>query len=295
MLDSEVLKQVRAIQLRTTRLLKQGLAGEYKSVFKGQGMEFAEVRQYIAGDDVRSIDWNVTARTGEAYIKRFEEEREQTVMFLVDLSGSGSFGSVAKTKNTVAAEMCALLAFSAIRNNDKVGMIIFTNQIEHYLPPDKGRKHVLRLIRDILTFEPKNNGTDIALALEHLNKVIRRHALTFVVSDFLQEQSDFEKALKSTAKRHELTAIRLNDIRERKLPNVGLIRLQSAESGETYLIDSSSKYVRQEFAKRATLREQQLQMLFHRCKIDYVDIKTEEDMLEPLIKFFRRREAKCKM
>lgn len=295
MLDPEILKQVRAIQLRTTRLLNQGLAGEYKSVFKGQGMEFAEVRQYIPGDDVRSIDWNVTARTGEVYIKRFEEEREQTVMFLVDLSESGSFGSVSNTKNRVAAEMCALLAFSAIRNNDKVGMIIFTDQVEYYLRPEKGRRHVLRLIRDILSFKPAHTGTDIAGALLHLNKVVRRHALTFLVSDFLQPLDEFEAALKSSSKRHELTAIRVDDIRERELPNVGLIRLRGAEGGEVCMIDSSSARVRSAFADNAHKRRSETAALFHRCKIDHIDIQTEEDMVEPLITFFRRRESKCRM
>ena len=239
MIPKELAKKIRYIQIYTSKAVNDVLAGEYHSVFKGRGMEFDEVREYTPGDEIRTIDWNVTARMGHPFVKRYVEERELTVLFLVDLSASGTFGSVEKLKNEVAAELCALLAFSAIKNNDKVGLIVFTDTIELFIPPEKGVSHVLRLIREVLSFQPKRKRTDIALALDFLGRVTHKRAVVFLVSDFLAER--FEKPLGMVAKRHDLVAIPLADPRELGLPNVGLVELEDAETGESVVVDTEQR------------------------------------------------------
>jgi uncharacterized protein (DUF58 family) len=250
-------------------------------------MEFAEVREYIYGDDIRNIDWNVTARSGHPYIKVFDEERELTVMLLVDASSSGEFGTHEQMKGDIAAEICALLAFSAIKNNDKVGLIIFTDRIEKFVPPKKGRKHVYRVLREILYHKPEGRGTDIASALEYLNRVTTRRAVVFLVSDFLSE--GYEKALRIASKRHDLVAIPITDPREMEIPNVGLVELEDAETGEIYLLDTTNganrKKFAQEAARRGLLREKTLRAM----NVDPVDIRTDQPYIDPLVKFFRMR------
>src|SRR5512135_279787 len=245
MLTSEQLKAVRKIQIRTSHLVSDLFAGQYHSVFKGRGMEFAEVRQYLPGDDVRTIDWNVTARTGAPHVKRYVEERELTVMLLVDASASTHFGTVRQLKSEMAAELAALFAFSAITNNDKVGLVMFSDHVELALPPKKGTRHVLRVIREVLSFSPKGRGTDIAAALEHLNHVSKRRCVTFVISDFLDTRARL--ALKIANRRHDVIAVVLDDPRDLTLPDVGLLEVQDAESGELMLVDTGDKRVRREF------------------------------------------------
>jgi uncharacterized protein (DUF58 family) len=290
MLTSEIIQQVKRIQLVTGRQVADVLAGAYLSVFKGRGMEFDEVRPYVPGDDVRTIDWTVTARMGEPYVKRYVEERELTVLFLVDLSASGAFGSVGKLKNEVAAELCALLAFSAIKNNDKVGLIVFTDAIELFIPPAKGVSHVLRLIREVLSFRPKGKGTDIALALDFLGRVTHKRAVVFLVSDFLAER--FEKPLGVVAKRHDLVAITLADPREMGLPNVGLVELEDAETGETVVVDTGSETVRREYERLARQRRERLLGLFRSRGIDCVELLSGRDHVRDLTVFFRARERR---
>jgi len=229
MIPKELAKKIRYIQIYTSKAVNDSLAGEYESVFKGRGMEFDEVREYQIGDEIRSIDWNVTARMGEPYVKLFVEERELTVMFLVDLSASGAFGSTRQIKNEVAAEICALLAFSAIKNNDKVGLIVFTDQIEMFIPPAKGSTHVLRLIRDLLNFTPRQTQTDISVGIEYLARVTNKKSVVFLISDFLGE--GFEKQMRVLGKRHDLIAVSITDPREKQMPNLGLIQLEDAETG----------------------------------------------------------------
>nr|NIP98064.1 DUF58 domain-containing protein [Akkermansiaceae bacterium] len=245
MIPRELAKKIRYIQIYTSKAVNDLLAGEYHSVFKGQGMEFEEVREYQPGDDVRSIDWNVTARMGEPYVKRFREERELTVLFAVDLSASGDFGSTDKLKNEAAAEICALLAFSAIKNNDKVGLVVFTDTVELFVPPAKGTSHVLRLIRDLLGFKPRQACTDIAAAVDYLGKVAQKRAVVFLVSDFLE--SGFERALRTVGKRHDVIAVSITDPVEVKMPNVGLVELEDAETGELIEIDTGSAAFRKRY------------------------------------------------
>jgi len=237
MLTKELLKQVRQIEIRTKGLVNQVFSGEYHSVFKGRGMEFSEVREYQFGDDIRNIDWNVTARFGHPYIKVFEEERELTVILMVDLSGSLMFGSVSKTKQRIAAELSAILAFSALKNNDKVGLILFTDKIEKFVPPRKGRKHVLRIIREVLSFEPEGKATNLRGALEYMNNTIKKRSIAFLISDFMDE--GYEKILRIVGRKHDLVGIVLNDRREKEIPNIGLVKLSDAETGEERWIDTS--------------------------------------------------------
>jgi len=266
------------------------LAGEYTSVFKGRGMEFDEVREYMPGDDVRTIDWNVTARTGRPYVKRFVEERELTVFFLVDLSASGSFGSVRRLKNEIAAEFCALLSFSAVKNNDKVGLIVFTDRIELFVPPKKGTTHVLRLIRELLNFKPKAAKTDLAAALDYFGKVTTKRAVVFLVSDF--EAEDFEKQMRIIAKRHDLVAVPVTDPREVRLPNVGLIELEDAETGEIILVDTSSTEVRKRYERLGRERSERFKTLFASMNVDQIEIMTDRDYIPRLVQFFRTRERR---
>lgn len=291
MISRELVKKIRYIQIYTSKAVNDVLAGEYHSVFKGQGMEFDEVRAYQPGDDIRTIDWNVTARTGHPYVKRYVEEREITVFFLVDLSASGGFGSCNRLKNEVAAEFCALLAFSAIKNNDKVGLIVFTDVIELFIPPAKGTSHVLRLIRELLFFEQgkirKSKRTDIAMGLDYLGRVLTKRGVVFLVSDFLDEE--FERPLKVLARKHDLIAVTVSDPREIALPDVGLIEFEDAETGETVIIDTGSKKVRSSFSRLAGEKQQRLADLFRSTGIDHIPLFTDRDYVLDLVKFFRKR------
>ena len=290
MLTSEQLKTVRKIQIRTSHLVSDLFAGQYQSVFKGQGMEFAEVRQYLPGDDVRSIDWNVMARTGEPHVKRFAEERELTVMLLVDSSASTHFGSVKQLKSEMAAEMAAVFAFSAISNNDKVGLMIFSDEVEQVVMPKKGTRHVLRVIREVLSFSPKGKGTDISAALEHLNKVTKRRCVTFIISDFLDDSARL--ALKIANRRHDVIAIVLDDPRDAELPDVGLIEFCDAESGESKVVDTSDARVREEFRRLAEESKLERTRMLRSVDVDAICVRTDQPYTEALLRFFRMRERK---
>ena len=290
MIPKELAKKIRFIQIYTKRAVNDVLAGEYHSVFKGRGMEFDEVREYTPGDEIRTIDWNVTARTGQPYVKRYVEERELTVLFMVDLSASGTFGTRQKLKNEVAAELCALLSFSAIKNNDKVGLIIFTDIIELYIPPGKGTSHVLRLIRDLLNFKPRRTRTDIAQALDYLGRITHRKAVAFLVSDFLAE--GYERPLGIVARRHDLIAISITDPRERELPQVGLIELEDAETGETVVVDSGSSLVRRQYEAIARERAERLGESFRSSGVDHIPVLTGRDYVRDLVRFFQARERR---
>lgn len=290
MIPRELAKKIRYIQIYTTKVVNDVLAGEYESVFKGRGMEFDEVREYQPGDDVRSIDWNVTARAGKPFIKKFREERELTVIFLVDLSASGSFGSMKQTKNELAAEICALLAFAAIKNNDKVGLIAFTDQVEQFIPPGKGARHVLRVIREILTFRPSRTGTDIARALDYLGRVQARRAVVFLISDFQAES--FEKPLRVLARRHDLIAVSLADARESKLPGIGPVELEDAETGELVLIDGASAEIRKRYEALSLARAGELAEMLRAMGIDQIQIETGKPYVRDMTAFFRTRERR---
>ena len=285
--SQEILKKVRRIEIRTNRLVNESLAGEYHSVFKGRGMEFDEVREYTPGDDIRTIDWNVTSRMGHPYVKKYVEERELTVMLVVDASASGDFGTVGSTKRDVAAEVCALLAFSAIRNSDRVGLLIFTDREERYVPARKGRNHVLRVIREVLTFAPAGRRTNLTLALESLSRGVRRRSVAFVVSDFLD--TGYEQALRIANRKHDLVAISLSDPRESELPPVGILELEDAETGQTVLVDTWDRGVRSRFAEEARGRIEERRRLFRRNKVDSVELTTGLPYDVPLVKFFRER------
>jgi uncharacterized protein (DUF58 family) len=262
-------------------------SGEYHSVFKGRGMEFSEVREYQVGDDIRTIDWNVSARMDHPYVKVFEEERELTVMLLVDVSSSGNFGTTSQMKGEIAAELCAVLAFSAIKNNDKVGLIIFSNKIEKFIPPRKGKQHVLRVIREILFYEPEDSQTNLNVALEYLIRVIRRRSIVFLISDFLTE--DYEKALQVTNKKHDVIAIDIIDPREVELPNVGFIELEDAETGETVLVDTSNPQIRSGFFSRSENDRLSREKFFKSIGVDNINIFTDRSYVEPITRFFRMR------
>lgn len=292
MIPKDLYKKVRRIEITTSRLVTDVFAGQYHSVFKGRGLEFDEVREYFPGDDVRTIDWNVTARTGKAHIKKFVEEREMTVMLLVDVSRSCQFSTINDLKSKLAAEIAALLAFSAIRNNDKIGLIIFTDKIEKFVPPVKGTKNVLRLIREILFFEPQHTATDLAAALDYLNKVVTRKSVAFLISDFFEPDSEakrLKKALAIANRRHDLIAVTLNDVREKELPDCGLIHLEDAETGKMTLVDTSSKKVRTDYLLRAQLRLKNRQRLFDSVGMDHIDIATHESYSDEIVKFFLKR------
>jgi len=299
----EILKKVRQIEIRTNRLVNDTLAGQYQSVFKGRGMDFDEVREYVPGDEVRSIDWNVTARTGRPFIKKFTEERELTILLLVDVSASGNFGSTTQSKREMAAELASVLAFSAIRNNDKVGLILFTDQIEQYIPPKKGRQHVLRVVREILFFKPRQRGTDIVQALEFANQVVRRRAVAFLVSDFQIPKSppkafkgttmdDLRHALKLTNKRHDLVALTINDPRERELLAIGLLTIQDAETGEQLELDTSSADVRARFADWTKSQRGVIRQTIRSAGVDLLDLNTDKPYLPALLQFFATRERR---
>lgn len=290
MLTKELLKQVRQIEIRTKGLVNQVFSGEYHSVFKGRGMEFSEVREYQFGDDIRNIDWNVTARFGHPYIKVFEEERELTVMLIVDLSGSLMFGSVSKTKQRIAAELSAILAFSALKNNDKVGLILFTDKIEKFVPPRKGRKHVLRIIREVLSFEPEGKTTNIKGALEFMNNAIKKKSIAFLISDFMDD--GYEKILRIVGRKHDLIGIVLDDRREKEFPNVGLVKLVDAETGSERWIDTGSNKVRSQMAADQKDREKVRNSVFIKSGLDRIEVTTGSNYIQPLVQFFRRREKR---
>lgn len=287
LLSRDVLKAVRRIQIRTRRIVSDIMAGEFRSVFKGAGIEFDAVREYQLGDDVRSIDWNVTARSGRPYVKTFMEEREQTVMLLVDGSGSCQFGTTTRFKSELAAELCAVLAFSAIENGDKVGLIMFTDRVELFVPPKKGVRHGLRVVRDLLNFRPEHRTTRLAAALEHVAHVLKRRAILFLVSDFHDES--FEQALRLVKRRHDLIAVRVTDPREHVLAGAGVLELCDAESGELYQIDLSSRRVRAHFERAVAEREARLKRLFAGRGVDVIDVRTDRSYVEPLIGFFKMR------
>jgi uncharacterized protein (DUF58 family) len=286
-IPKEILDKVRLIEIQTRSVVNELFAGEYHSVFKGRGMEFAEVREYQQGDDVRSIDWNVTARVGTPFVKMYDEERELTVMLVVDASASGAFGSEEQMKGEVGVEISALLAFSAIKNNDRVGLLIFTDEVEVFIPPKKGRKHVLRVIRELLYFQPQGRGTSIAGALEYLERVIHRRSVVFILSDFLD--ADYQRVLQLVARRHDLIAVNLFDPRERQLPDVGFISLQDAESGGQLLVDTRNPRVRERFAEEQRGEEEQRSRAFRKLGIDEIFIDSTKSYIEPLVQFFRTR------
>jgi len=289
-LSREQLRTVRKIQIRTSHLVTDLFAGQYHSVFKGRGMEFAEVRLYQPGDEIRTIDWNVTARTGVPHVKRYAEERELTVMLLVDASASTRFGSVSQLKSALAAELGALLAFSAITNNDKVGLVIFTDRIELALPPRKGTHHVLRVIREVLSTRPAGRGTDVAGALEHLTRVTKRRCVVFVVSDFLDPGC--RRALGVASRRHDVIAVVLDDPREAELPDVGLVELEEAETGERYVVDTGSRRVRDAFARQAVAARAERDRMLRAAEVDAIVVRTDRPYAEVLLRFFRMRERR---
>jgi len=289
-ISPEILASVRRIEIRTRRLVEEVFSGEYHSVFKGTGMEFREVREYVAGDDVRTIDWNVTARTGDPFVKIFEEERELTVMLVVDMSRSGWFGSGERTKVEVAAELCGVLAFSAIANKDKVGLLLFSDRVEKFIPPAKGKSHVLRCIRELLTYEPEGRGTDLNEPLRLLGSVLKRKATVFLVSDFWA--GDFSTSLSVLGRRHDVVAVRVRDPREVSLPEVGLVRWVDAESGQELLIDSSARSTARRLAGRVGAHDRSMEKLLASRGVDLVDIDVTASYVEPLRKFFLAREGR---
>ena len=287
MIPKEILKKVRQIEIQTRGLVNDVFSGEYHSVFRGRGMEFAEVREYQYGDDIRSIDWNVSARMGHPFVKVYDEERELTVVLLVDLSSSGEFGTHEQMKGEIAVEICALLAFSAIKNNDKVGLIIFTDKIEKFVPPKKGKKHVLRVLRELLYFKPEAKKTNISAALEYLSHIVRKRSVVFLVSDFISE--NYEKALRIANRRHDIIAGSVGDPRERELPDVGFIELEDAETGEMLTIDSNDQRIRNLFSLEASQQMESRERLFKSIDVDYINISTDTSYIDPLIRFFRMR------
>ncbi|HNT35252.1 MAG TPA: DUF58 domain-containing protein [bacterium] len=287
MLPKELISRIRQIEIRTKRFVDDVLAGEYHSVFKGRGMEFNEVREYTAGDDFRSIDWNVTARYGHPFVKRYVEERELTVILVVDVSGSERFGTKGQMKSELCAELSALLAFSAIRNNDRVGLILFSGEVEKFVPPKKGRKHVLRLIREILYFQPSGATTSISNALQFMAQVQKRRCVAFLISDLIDE--GYEKTLSIAARRYDLIALKISDPREREMPRIGFLEVEDAETGETFLLDTQDREFQGRYQQLAEKREQSCVQMFNRIGLDHVPIQTGESYIIPLVRFFQRR------
>ncbi len=290
MLPREILKQVRQIELRTRHLVNDVFSGEYHSVFEGRGMEFSEVREYQYGDDIRSIDWNVTARYAHPFVKINEEERELNVMLAVDASRSGAFGSKGKFKNEIAAEICALLAFSAIKNNDKVGLLIFTDQIEKFIPPRKGKSHTLRVIREVLYFQPESPRTSLHTGLEFLLKGLKRRSIVFLLSDFYDD--DYTKPLRILNKKHDVIAIHLQDEREKILPPVGLLNLKDAESGREVWVDTGDRTLMERYAELVGQQQQNLLSMARGMNLDWIQIDTSGSYVDPLVAFFKMRERR---
>ncbi|MFH1645233.1 MAG: DUF58 domain-containing protein [Candidatus Omnitrophota bacterium] len=290
MIPKEILQQIRRIQITTSRMVTDVFAGQYHSVFKGQGMEFDEVREYQPGDEIRSIDWNVTARMGHPFVKKFVEERELSVMLLLDISGSSYFGTVDKLKRQLAAEICSVLAFAAIKNNDKVGLIAFTDRIEKFIPPRKGISHVLRVIREALYLNPEGVKTDIPKAIEYLNRVIRRKTITFIVSDFYAE--GYKRALSIANKRHDIVALTITDPKEIDIPDIGIAKFSDAETGRAFLVDTSDIHIRKEYKANALKKMDERKKLFSSVNVDNIDIYTDVPYDKTLFKFFRMRERR---
>jgi len=286
-LPREVIRTIRRIEIRTRRLVNESLAGEYHSVFRGRGMEFSDVREYQMGDDIRTIDWNVTSRMGHPFVKKYVEERELTVALVVDASGSREFGSVRRLKGEMAAEVSALLAFSAIKNNDRVGLLLFSDAIEKYVPPKKGRTHVLRVIRELLVNAPVSRGTDIGAALDYSMRVFRRRSVMFLISDFLAK--GYERPLRRAARRHDLVALVIGDPREESLPDVGLIEIEDAETGEAMVIDTTDPVLQRDYKARAIARRAERKKLFQSMGVDFIELSTDRPYDVPLVRFFEAR------
>ncbi len=296
---TDLLKKVRKIEIKTRGLSSQIFSGEYHSAFKGRGMAFSEVREYIPGDDIRAIDWNVTARLNHPYVKVFEEERELTVMLLVDISASGNFGTNKQFKRELITEVCAVLSFSAIQNNDKTGLILFSDKIEKFIPPQKGRSHILRIIRELIKFKPESKGTSLSTGLQYLSNVIKKRSIAFVISDFYDttfsntsSKSPFEEALKIASRKHDLVALKINDKRETELPDIGLVRVKNAESGREMIVDTSNPAVRKNYKQQRQLHDLQLNTVFSRNGVDKADLFTGENYIQPLMKLFKKREKR---
>jgi len=281
------LKKVRAIEIKTRGLSSHIFSGEYHSAFKGRGMAFSEVREYVPGDEIRNIDWNVTARMGHPFVKVFEEERELTVIILADVSASGDFGTRKQLKRSLITELTATLAFSAIQNHDKIGVIFFSDRIEKFIPPKKGKSHILRIVRELLQFKPEGKGTNIKSALEYLNNVQKKHCICFVISDFLDE--NFENALRITSKRHDVVALRVYDQHEKIFPAIGLIKIEDNETGKSLWVNTSGKALRSRFMKNIQQRDEQLKSIFSKSGVDVAQIATDEDYVKPLMNLFKRR------
>lgn len=286
----ELLKKVRKIEIKTRGLSNHVFSGSYNSAFKGRGMAFSEVREYQVGDEIRTIDWNVTARLNHPYVKVFDEEREQTVMLLMDVSGSEYFGTIRQQKQELATELCAVLAFSAIQNNDKVGVIFFSDKIEKFIPPKKGRSHILMIIRELIDFTPENKGTDVAQALRYFTRVIKKRCTAFVISDFMS--SSFEDELKIANKKHDLIAVQLFDRHEEVMPDLGIIPVEDEESGGLYWVDTGKKKIRDAFATAAAARNRELSELFKKSGVDFIKIGTHESYVKPLMTLFGKREGR---
>jgi uncharacterized protein (DUF58 family) len=287
MIPAELIKKIRQIQIYTSRMVDASFAGQYESVFKGRGMQFDEVREYTPGDDIRTIDWNVTARTGRPYIKRYVEEREMTVVFAVDLSASGDFGTINKAKNELAAEFCAVMAFAAAKNNDKVGLLIFSDRIDLYIPPKKGISHMLRLIRELLYFKMPKRKTNINQAMDYLVRVIRKKATIFIVSDFIE--TNYKKSLSLLNKRHDVITVSVRDPAEIALPNIGLIEFTDAETGELILVDTRSRKFRQQYSGSTSRRSDELKSTFRSINVDNINISTDRPYIQDLVRFFHMR------
>jgi len=287
MIPKEILKKVRQIEIKTGRLVNDIFAGEYESIFKGRGMEFHEVREYVPGDDIRSIDWNVTARAGHPYVKKFVEERELTVIIMADISGSGNFGTRNKMKIELMAEIGAVLSFSAVKNNDKIGLLLFTDKIEKFIPPKKGRPHVLRVIRELLYYKPKSRKTSINSALEYLGKVLKKRSVVFLISDFMD--SDYERLLRILNKRHDIVGISISDPGEKDIPDIGLVEFEDAETGEVLFLDTGDELLKKELTKRRSSFVDSRNKSFRAMGLDSIDISTDKPYIKPLILFFRMR------
>jgi uncharacterized protein (DUF58 family) len=287
---ADLIKKVRKIEIKSKGLSNQIFSGEYHSAFKGRGMAFSEVREYQPGDEIRLIDWNVTARFNSPFVKVFQEERELSVMLVVDASDSQNFGSQSQLKKELITELCAVVAFSASKNNDKIGIIFFSDKVEKYIPPKKGKSHVLRIIRELIEFTPENKGTDVGVALKFLTNVIKKKSITFVLSDFVSQP--FDEALKIAAKKHDLVAVKISDRREQALPNVGLVKFLNGETGEYNWIDTSSKTVREAYSKQMFIRDKTIDAMFSKSSVDMIQLETGKNYIIPLINFFKKREGR---
>lgn len=287
---ADLLKKVRKIEIKTRGLSNQIFSGEYHSAFKGRGMAFSEVREYMPGDDVRTIDWNVTARLNSPYVKVFEEERELNVVLLVDVSASGDFGTQKQFKKDLITELCAVIAFSAATNNDKIGVIFYTDTIEKFIPPKKGKSHILRIIRELINFEPKGKGTNITQALRYLTNAVKKKSIVFLISDFMT--SGFEDALKISNRKHDIVALQISDAAEKSIPNLGLIKIRDNESGKLIWVNTASKEFRNNYARQSALFNQKLKEIFNRSGVDHAEIDTEKGYIKPLMNLFKRRETR---